>query len=60
MEQSMSDNKPAHSLDLLSKSMNERAREIGAMDPDEPRRAELLKELSGLTVISLSLKAERK
>jgi len=38
--------------------MNELAREIGTMDPDDPKRGNLIKELSDLTQLSASLKFE--
>jgi len=46
----MSDNKYAPAtVELLTKTMNELAREIGFMDPDDPKRAPLVKGLSDLT-----------
>jgi len=43
----MSDSKTAPaSLELLTEIMNELAREIGFMDPDDPKRAPLVKGLS--------------
>ncbi len=38
--------------------MNELAREIGAMDPDDPRRGSLAKGLSDLTQLRGSLRTE--
>ncbi len=55
----MSDNKPAPTgLELLTKNMNELAREKGRMDLDDPRRPEFIKELSSLGQLSASLKSE--
>jgi tRNA A37 N6-isopentenylltransferase MiaA len=55
----MSDNKTAPSdLDLLIASINDLAREIGEMEPDDPVRAVRLKELYTLTELSTSLKTE--
>ena len=46
----MSDSKTAPaSLALLTEIMNELARQIGVMDPDDPKRAPLVKGLSDLT-----------
>jgi len=56
----MSDDKTTPSdLDLLIASMNDLAREIGEMEPDDPFRAVRLKELYTLTELSKSLKTER-
>lgn len=55
----MSDNKTTPSdLDLLIASINDLAREIGEMEPDDPVRAVRLKELYTLTELSTSLKTE--
>ena len=55
----MSDNETAPSdLDLLIASINDLAREIGEMEPDDPVRAVRLKELYTLTELSTSLKTE--
>ena len=46
----MSDSKTAPvSLELLTEIMNELARQIGFLDPDDPKRAPLVKGLSDLT-----------
>ena len=46
----MSDNKSqALSVELITNCMNELAGEVGVMDPDDPRRAAVLEELSRLT-----------
>jgi hypothetical protein len=55
----MSDNDMPGDLDLLIASMDDLAREIGEMEPDDPVRAERLKELYTLTELSKSLKTER-
>jgi len=45
----MSDNKSQPlTLELITTCMNEAARELGTMDPDDPRRAALVAELSQL------------
>ena len=55
----MSDSKTTPSdLDLLIASMDDLAREIGEMEPDDPVRAVRLKELYALTELSKSLKTE--
>lgn len=55
----MSDGKTTPSdLDLLISSMDDLAREIGEMEPDDPVRAVRLKELYALTELSKSLKTE--
>ena len=46
-------------LDLLTKAMNDIAREIGELDPNDPLRPERIKELHALTELSMSTKAER-
>lgn len=57
----MSDNKTTSGdLDLLIASMNDLARKIGEMEPDDPVRAVRLKELYTLTELSKSLEPERK
>ena len=54
----MSDSRSAPlSLDLISKTMNELAQEIGEMEPDDPKRPFFLKELSALTQLRRSLKS---
>jgi hypothetical protein len=54
----MSDSRSAPlSLDLISKTMNELAQEIGEMEPDDPKRAFFLKELSALPQLRRSLKS---
>ncbi|MGE5058890.1 MAG: hypothetical protein ACM3N3_06540 [Betaproteobacteria bacterium] len=56
----MSDNNTTPSdLDLLIASMNDLAREIGEMEPDDPRRAVRLQELYTLTELSKSLRTEQ-
>jgi len=46
----MSDSRSAPlSLELITNIMNELAREIGIMEPDDPNRPSLLKGLSALT-----------
>jgi hypothetical protein len=55
----MSDNNVAPTaFDVLFKSMDDIAREIGEMDPDDPVRAERLKELFALKELNRSLKSE--
>ena len=46
-------------FEMLNKSMDEIAREIGGMNPDDPLRAESLQELCALSQLTKSLKAER-
>ena len=46
-------------FEMLNKSMDEIAREIGGMNPDDPVRAECLQELCALSQLTKSLKAER-
>ena len=54
----MSDSKTAPaSLELLTEIMNELARQIGFMDPDDPKRAPCLKDLSDLTQFRIWLTA---
>ena len=54
----MSDNRSAPlSLELITNVMNELAREIGIMEPDDPKRASFLKELSLLTQLRRSVKS---
>jgi hypothetical protein len=56
----MLDNKAApDTFDMLNKSMDQIAREIGGMNPDDPVRAERLKELCALSQLSRSLKVEQ-
>jgi len=56
----MSDNKTTPSdRDLLIARMNDLARQIGEMEPDDPLRAVRLQELYTLTELSKSLKTER-
>ena len=55
----MADNNAGTGLDLLTKAMNDIAREIGEMDPNDPFRSERIKELHALTELSKSTKAER-
>jgi hypothetical protein len=55
----MADNNAETGLDLLTKAMNDIAREIGEMDPNDPLRSERIKELHALTELSKSTKAER-
>ena len=57
----MSDNKTTSSdLDLLIASMNDLARKIGEMEPDDPVRAVRLKELYTLTELIKSLNTQPK
>ena len=46
-------------FEMLNKSMDEIAREVGGMNPDDPVRAERLKELCALTQLTRSLKSAR-
>ena len=55
----MPDNNGGTGLDLLAKTTNDIAREIGEMDPDDPLRPERVKELYALTELGKSTKAER-
>ncbi len=56
----MSGNKAApDTFEMLNKSMDEIAREIGGLDPDDPVRADRLKELCALSQLSRSLNVER-
>jgi hypothetical protein len=56
----MLDNKAApDTFEMLNKSMDEIAREIGGMNPDDPVRAERLKELCALSQLTRSLNVER-
>jgi hypothetical protein len=52
----MSENRSAP-LELISNSMNELAQELGIMEPDDPRRASFLEELSELTQVRRLLKS---
>ena len=55
----MSDNKTTSSdLDLLIANMNDLARKIGEMEPDDPVRAVRLQELYTLTELSKSLNTQ--
>lgn len=55
----MHESKPAAaSLGILTNVMNELAREIGVMDPDDQRRRSLVKGLSDLTQLRTSLRTE--
>jgi hypothetical protein len=45
-------------VDMLAKVLTEIAREVGQMDPDDPLRAERLKELCELTKLSNSPRSE--
>lgn len=57
----MSDNKTTPTdHDRLIASMNNLARKIGEMEPDDPLRAVRLKELYTLRELSKSLEPERK
>ena len=54
----MSNNKVApNTFDMLNKSMDEIAREIGGMNPDDPVRAERLQELCALSQLTRLLNA---
>jgi hypothetical protein len=56
----MSDKKPAPTgLEMLNKSMDEVARQIGGMDLDDPTRSEVIKELCALGQLRASLKSDR-
>lgn len=55
----MADNNAGTGLDLLTKAVNDIAREIGEMDPNDPLRSERIKELHALTELSKLTKAER-
>jgi len=46
------------SIELLNQRMNQLAREIGAMDPDDPRRVELIDEMSAFGLIRAEMKAQ--
>jgi hypothetical protein len=55
----MADSKSApETLELLGKTMDELARQIGAMHPDDPRRKILVNELSELTRVRVWLRSE--
>ena len=55
----MPDNKlSAPRSEILNQRMNQLAREISAMDPDDPRRVELIDEISALSLISAEMKAK--
>jgi hypothetical protein len=56
----MTDTKAAAgTFELLSKTMDEIAREIGEMNPDDPVRAQRLQELCALSQLTRSLNAEQ-
>ncbi len=56
----MSEYKPAPTdLELLNKSMDKLARQVGGMDLDDPTRSDFIQELCGLGEIRASLKTER-
>jgi len=44
-------------LELITRTMNELAQEIGTMEPDDPKRIYFLKELSELTQVRRMLKS---
>ena len=48
-----------NTFEMLNKSMNEIAREVGGMNPDDPVRSERLKELCALSQLTRSLRAEQ-
>jgi hypothetical protein len=51
------DTKPnAASLALLNAQMDSLAREIGALNPDDPKRADLVKEIFRLTKVAAEMK----
>jgi hypothetical protein len=55
----MGDGKSApDALEVLRKTMDEVARQIGAMHPDDPRRKILVNELSELTRVRVWLRSE--
>ena len=43
--------------ELITNTMNELARQIGIMEPDDPKRASYLKELSALTQLRRFMKS---
>jgi hypothetical protein len=55
----MSNKITSGTFERLSKSMDDIAREIGGMNPDEPVRAERLREICALSQLRRSLKSER-
>ena len=55
----MPDNNGGTGLDLLIRTMEEVAREIGEMEPNNPLRPERVKELYALTQLSNSIKTTR-
>ena len=51
------DTKPnAASLALLNAQMDSLAREVGALDPDDPKRADLVKEIFHLTELAAEMR----
>ena len=46
-------------LELLTKTMNELAQEIGTMEPDDPKRTAWRRVLSNLTEVRIFLKSRR-
>ena len=54
----MSDIKSAPAMDLLSTSMDHIARQIGEMNPDDPKRAERVKELFNLKELGRLLESQ--
>ena len=44
-------------LELITRTMNELAKEVGLMEPDDPKRRYFLKELSELTQVRRILKS---
>jgi len=56
----MTDTKaPPGTFELLSKTMDEIARKIGEMNPDDPVRAQHLQELCALSQLRRSFKSEQ-
>ena len=56
----MSEHKPVPTdRELLNKSMDKLARQVGGMDLDDPTRSDFIQELCGLGEIRASLKTER-
>jgi hypothetical protein len=50
------DTKPNAGLALLNAQMDSLAREVGALNPDDPKRAVLVKEIFRLTELSAELR----
>jgi hypothetical protein len=55
------DTKPNEtSLALLNAKMDSRAREVGALDRDDPKRADLVKEIFRLSELAAEMRREEK